>query len=416
VYIIKENRTYDQVLGDLPQGRGDPFLCIFGEEITPNQHKLAREFVLLDNTHCCGVLSADGHQWSTTGYVTDYLEKSFAGFPRSYPDLCGIEDHDGLAYSPGGFIWDAALARGLSVRNFGESSRFNEATWKDPARKGKPGYLDCLADWRERAGRIQYRTAAGMASLVPHSCTNTVGWLTHVPDVVRAEAFLRELAEWEKTGDMPRLSIMALPQDHTNGTGAGQPAPAACVADNDYAVGMIVEALSRSRFWKDSAVFIIEDDPQAGWDHISPYRTTAYVASPWCRRGAVVSELYSQTSLLRTMELILGIPPMNQLDAIATPMTACFTDTPDFTPFVKIPNRVPLEQMNPSVSDIRDPALRRDALVSAKLPLHKIDACPEDLFNRILWRNRKGTAIPYPEWAILPEDRREEDDDDDDDG
>jgi Phosphoesterase family len=260
---------------------------------------------------------------------------------------------------------------------------------------------------------VVYRTAAGLDSLVDHSCTNTVGWLTHVPDVVRATVFIDELRGWEKTGEMPHLSVMALPQDHTNGTGPGNPTPAACVADNDLAVGMVIEALSRSRFWPETAVFIIEDDPQAGWDHVSPYRTTAYVASPWCRRGEVVSEFYSQTSLLRTMELILGLAPMNLLDAIATPMTACFADKPDLTPFVALPNQIPLDQMNPSASRIEDPVLRHDALVSARLPLHKVDACPEDLFNRILWRAMRGSTEPFPEWATFPE---VSDDDDDDDG
>ena len=412
VYIIKENRTYDQVLGDLPEGRGDPFLCVFGEEITPNQHKICREFVLLDNTHCCGVLSADGHQWSTAGYVTDYLEKSFAGFPRSYPDFCGIEDHDTLAYSPSGFLWDAALKKNLWVRNFGESSAFNKAVWMDPGRKGKPGFLDCVNDWKDGMTQIDYQTGAGLDSLKEHTATNFVGWLTHVPDVVRAELFLRELKQWEEKGDMPALSVMVLPQDHTNGTSPGQPTPAACVADNDLAVGRVVESLSHSRFWKDLAIFIIEDDPQAGWDHVSPYRTTAYVVSPWCKRGAVVSELYSQTSLLRTMELILGLPPMNLLDAIATPMTACFADKPDLTPFKAVPNNIPIEQMNGQASLITDPILREDALVSSRLPLDRVDACPEDVFNRILWRAMKGTAAPYPEWASFPEDMLEEDDDD----
>ncbi|MFO1491042.1 MAG: alkaline phosphatase family protein [Kiritimatiellia bacterium] len=413
VYIIKENRTYDQVLGDLPQGRGDPFLCVFGENITPNQHKICREFVLLDNTHCCGVLSADGHQWSTAGYVTDYLEKSFAGFPRSYPDLCGIEDHDALSYSPSGFLWDAALKKNLWVRNFGESSNVNSARWTDPASKGKPGYIDCVNDWKDGMTRITYRTTSGMESLEPHSCTNFVGWLTGVPDVVRAELFIRELKEWTAKGDMPALSVMVLPQDHTVGTGQGNPTPAACVADNDLAVGRVVEALSHSPFWKDLAVFIIEDDPQAGWDHVSPYRTTAYVVSPWCRRGAVVGEMYSQTSLLRTMELILGLPPMNLLDAIATPMTTCFADHPDPTPFTAVPNNIPVEQLNGQASLIPDPVLKQDALASARLPLDKVDACPEDVFNRILWRAMKGSAAPYPEWATVPEGLRGDDDDDD---
>lgn len=409
VYIIKENRTYDQVLGDMEQGNGDPSLCIFGEKVTPNQHKIAREFVLLDNTHCCGVLSADGHQWSTSGFVNDYLEKQFAGFPRSYPDLCGADEHDALAYSPGGFLWDAALARGRTVRIFGESSGVNRAAWKDVGRKGSPSWRDHIENLEKKSGLIAYWMTPALESLRNHTCTNTVGWEPSIPDVVRAGRFLDELAGWEKNGEMPNLCLMTLPMDHTFGTGHGKPTPAATVADNDLAVGRIVEALSRSKFWASCAVFIIEDDPQNGWDHVSPYRTTAYLSSPYAKRGAVVSELYSQNSILRTIELILGLSPMNQLDAIATPMTACFNDAPDMAPFVSVPNQIPLTQMNGDPKKISDARARRDAVVSARLPLQKVDACPEDVLNEILWRAMKGTHIPYPGWAILP-DAEDEDD------
>jgi YVTN family beta-propeller protein len=402
IYVIKENRTYDQVLGDMPEGNGDPFLCTFGEEITPNQHRISRDFVLLDNLYCCGVLSADGHQWSTTGFVTDYVEKQFAGWPRSYPDLCGPDDHDALAYSPKGFIWDAVIAAGLAHRNFGESSAFNRARWRDAAREGKPGWLDHVANWERRGNEIVYETKPGIPSLIGHACTNTVGWETTIPDVARVERFLDEFREWEKTGEMPRLCIMALPADHTFGTAPGAPTPAATVADNDLAMGRLVEAVSRSRFWTNTVIFAVEDDPQNGWDHVSAYRTTAYVAGVHVRRGAVVSEHYSQNSILRTIELILGLKPMNQLDAIATPMTACFQQEPDPRPFAAVPNRVPLTQMNGQVSDLRHPQLRKDARVSSRLPLDKVDACPEDAFNRILWRAMRGPDEPYPEWAILP--------------
>jgi hypothetical protein len=178
------------------------------------------------------------------------------------------------------------------------------------------------------------------------------------------------------------------------------PTPAAQVADNDLAVGKIVEALSRSKFWKDTCVFIIEDDPQSGWDHVSGYRTTAYVVSPYTKRKVVISTQYNQTSLLRTMELILGLPPMNQMDATATPMFDCFTSTPDFTPFAAVPNQVPLDEMNREPRKISDSTLRKDAYASAKLPLEKPDQCPEDLLNRILWRAAKGSQTPYPEWAV----------------
>ena len=410
IYVIKENRTYDQVLGDMPQGNGDPFLCVYGEQVTPNQHKIARDFVLLDNLYCCGVLSADGHQWSTAAYVTDYLEKEFAGWPRSYPDFCDVGGHDALAYSPQGFIWDAAMARGLTVRNYGESSMHNRAFWRD-GRGGRPGWRDHLANLQSGGDAIGYASVGGIGSLRPFTCTNTAGWETSIPDVVRVDNFLREFRAFERNGDLPALCIMDLPSDHTFGTSPAAPTPAAAVADNDVAVGRLMDAVSHSSYWSNTVIFIVEDDPQSGWDHVSPYRTTAYVVSPYTRRGAVVSEHYSQNSILRTMGLMLGLPPMNQLDAMAPPMAACFTDTPDFTPFTSVTNRIPLAQMNPGVSEIAHPQSRRDARVSARLPLDRVDACPEDVFNRILWRAAKGPDEPYPAWALLPEDQRVDDDD-----
>ena len=194
--------------------------------------------------------------------------------------------------------------------------------------------------------------------------------------------------------------VFWLPNDHTSGTKAGAPTPAAQVADNDLALGRMVEALSHSVFWKNTCLFGMEDDPQAGWDHVSGYRTTAYVISPYTRRHTVVSTQYNQTSLLRTMELMLGLPPMNQMDATANPMTACFTEQPDFTPYGCLTNTVPLDQINPAPKKIADADLRRDAYASARLPLAKPDQCPEDLLNRILWRFAKGSRTPYPTWAV----------------
>ena len=399
VYILKENRTYDQVLGDEPRGNGDPNLCIFGERISPNQHRLVRDFVLLDNTYCSGILSADGHQWTGTAITTDYMERSFAGFPRSYPDGMGDNEVDALAYSPAGFIWDNALAHGLTVRSYGEFAITRKA-WKDPQRKGKLHFLDHWREFTEGTDTIRIRSEPAIETLRGHMDTDTVGWDMDVPDVWRAAQFLKELKAFEETGKLPNLVIICLPNDHTSGTKAGSPTPAAQVADNDLAFGTIVEAISRSRFGKDTCIFAIEDDPQDGWDHVSGYRTTAYVISPYTRRGAVVSTQYNQTSVLRTIELILGLPPMNQMDATATPMFDCFTDTPNFTPFTALANNVPLDQMNPEPKKIADPLLRQQALASARLPLERIDACPEDLLNRILWHAMKGPAASYPAWAV----------------
>ncbi|HUR59497.1 MAG TPA: bifunctional YncE family protein/alkaline phosphatase family protein, partial [Opitutaceae bacterium] len=399
IYVIKENHTYDQDLGDLPQGNGNPALCVFGERVTPNQHKLAREFVLLDNTYCSGILSADGHQWSTSAMATDYLERSFVSWPRSYPAGNNTNEVDAMAYSPAGFIWDNALAHGKTLRDYGEFT-ISTKRWRDPARKGKPAFLDCYRQFVNATDEIIMGSVGSVEPLKPHVATQSVGWDMDVPDVFRAAQFIAELKQFEAKGELPHLILLWLPNDHTSGTKFGSPTPAAQVADNDLAFGRVVEAVSHSRFWKDTCIFAIEDDPQSGWDHVSGYRTVAYVASPYTKRGAVVSTQYNQTSVLRTIELMLGLPPMNQMDATATPMFDCFTATPDFTPFTSVPNQVPLDEMNPDPKTVRDPQLRKDAYASARLPLNKEDQCPEDVLNRILWRAMKGVHVPYPVAAI----------------
>jgi len=409
VYIIKENRTYDQVLGDIPEGNGDPSLCIFGDRITPNQHKMVREFVLLDNTYCSGILSADGHQWSDSAFATDYMEKSFAGFPRSYPDGMEDSDVDALAYAPSGFIWDNAIDQGKSLRVYGEFA-ITETSWVDPDKKDGLTFLDYYRDFVDQTGLINITSRPAIESLRPYLNMQTVGWDMDIPDVFRAAQFIKELREYERSGRLPHLIIICLPNDHTSGTRAGAPTPAAQVADNDLAFGQIVEALSHSRFWAKTCIFAIEDDPQAGWDHVSGYRTTAYVISPYTKREAVISTQYNQTSILRSVELILGLPPMNQFDATATPMSDCFSTEPDFTPYVAVPANVPLDQMNPDPKKISNTTLRKDALASAKLPLEQVDRCPEDVLNRILWHAMKGPQTPYPQWAVtadVDEDERD---------
>ncbi|MEZ5964227.1 MAG: alkaline phosphatase family protein [Planctomycetota bacterium] len=408
VYVLKENRTYDQVLGDLPQGNGDPELCVFPERVTPNQHALARNFVLLDNTYCAGILSADGHEWSTSAFVTDYLEKSFAGFPRSYPDGMGDDEKDALAYAPSGFLWDHAIAKGLSLRNYGEFCQ-PRVHWRDPARQDTIHFLDCYRTWKGENDDVVFGCEPVVPSLAPYSPSGYVGWDMAVPDQYRADFVLRELAGFEEKGEFPRLTLICLPNDHTSGTGKDRPTPASQVADNDLALGRIVEGLSHSRFWPKMAIFVIEDDPQAGWDHVSGYRTTAYVASPYAKRGAVVGTQYNTTSILRTIEQILGLPPMNAFDASATPMFDCFQDTPDLAPFVALPSNVPFDEMNPGSTALADPALRADAERSAQLDFSRVDRAPEDVLNRILWRAMKGSSVPYPEWAVS-----KVDDDDDD--
>lgn len=407
VYVIKENRTYDQVFGALPRGRGRAELCIFGPEVTPNQHKLVSEFVLLDNTYCAGILSADGHQWSTAAASTDYLEKSFAGFPRSYPDGMGDDEIDALSYSPGGFLWDNALAHQVSLRNYGEFM-LPRVRWSDPNRKGTPDFLSCFRTWQGLEQSVIFESTAGIESIKEFSPTKYVGWNMSVPDQYRADFIIEELKQFEAQGNLPQLIIICLPNDHTSGTAANCPTPAACMADNDLAFGRIVEALSHSRFWPELAIFAIEDDPQAGWDHVSGYRTTAYVVSPYARRGVTVSTNYNTTSVLRTIEQILGMKPMNLFDASATPMFDCFSDNADLTPFDAVPAQVPLDQMNTVPQAIRDPLLREHAEISARLNFAEVDRCPEETLNRILWHAQKGPDTPYPDWAAHPEAEEDE--------
>jgi hypothetical protein len=259
--------------------------------------------------------------------------------------------------------------------------------------------LDALHNFTSNANAIDYTCEPDIEALRPYIVTNTIGWDLDVPDVFRAAQFIAKLKQYEASGTMPNLIILWLPNDHTSGAKPGSPTPAAHVADNDLAVGQVVEAVSHSSFWTNTCIFATEDDPQSGWDHVSGYRTTAYVASAYTKRGAVISTQYNQTSLLRTMELMLGLPPMNQMDATATPLFDCFTNTPDFTAFDAVPHRVPLDQLNPSPKLISDSILRHDAFLSAKLPLAEEDQCPEDLFNHILWRLAKGPQTPYPACA-----------------
>jgi hypothetical protein len=399
IYIIKENRTYDQVLGDVKTGNGDESLCIYGERVTPNQHQLVRDFTLLDNTYCSGILSADGHNWADSGIATDYVEREFAGWARSYP--CGgfgENGADALAYSPAGFIWDNALAHGKSVHDFGEFCT-SDKRWKNSTVKKKITFNDCYQDFITGANAIEYTAVPDIEALRPLIETDWSSWDLEVPDVIRAAKFNKRLKEFERQNNLPALTVFWLPNDHTEGSKANCPKAEAMVADNDLALGQIVEAVSHSAFWKDTCIFVIEDDPQNGWDHVSGYRTTAYVVSPYTKRGAVVKTQYNQTSLLRTMELMLGLPPMNQFDATATPMFDCFTNRADFTAFTALTNSVALDEMNPPPKKIKDAQLHKDALASARLPLDKPDQCNEDVLNRILWRAAMG-AKPYPEWAV----------------
>jgi len=374
VYIIKENRTYDQVFGDLPQGNGEPNLCLFPEAITPNHHALVREFVLLDNFYVDGEVSADGHEWSMGAYASDFVERiwpiGYRGDRRvPYPSEGALFE---AAKPSGGYLWDKAAEKGVSYRSYGEFVA-NGRTPSDPATtpvKALEGHFDPFF----RSFDMDY------------------------PDGKRADRFLHELAEFEKAGEMPRLVILRLPNDHTSGTSPGKWTVTASVGDNDLALGRVIEGLSRSRFWPRMAVFIVEDDAQNGSDHVDAHRTVALAISPYIKRHSVDSTLYSTSSMLRTIELILGLEPMSQFDAAARPMFASFSNQPDLAPYLHRPARVDINARNNG----REPM----AAVSERLNLEIEDRADDLLFNEIIWKAVKGAdaIVPPPVRAafVLP--------------
>jgi YVTN family beta-propeller protein len=385
LYIIKENRTYDQVLGDMKEGNGDPKLLMFGEEITPNQHALARQFTLFDNFYCSGVLSADGHTWVNEAYVSDYLEKTFGGFTRSYPD----DGSDPLAYVPTGFLWDNALAHKQTFRNFGEYV-------KNTFQPSKATWADLYADYQNGTHNVTVTVKPNLQSLEPYTHPGYPWFPLLMPDVYRARLFLDELKACEKKGELPNLIYLTLPCNHTNGTRPSSPTPRAMVADNDLALGQVVEAVSKSKFWPETCIFVVEDDPQNGFDHVDAHRTVALAISPYTKRQFVDHTNYNQTGMVKTIELMLGLPPMNQLDLSATPLRHCFQATADLTPYSCIPNLIKLDEMNKPLGDLLGPALEW-AKKSLGLDLEEGDAADEDTLNRILWFATHGDGAPYPE-------------------
>src|SRR5262249_29992360 len=340
IYIIKENRTYDQIFGDLPQGNGDPSLAIFGRNVTPNLHALAEQFVLLDNYYTSGDQSGLGHQWCDEAYANDYVHK----YGNARNDFAGTNP---MAFAPTGFLWDNALNHGKSVRIYGEFANQtritpSNATWTD--------------FWNARTNGTPGPTIVGgsrVKSVQPILSPIFPGYNMGIPEQIRADLFLQEFRQFEESGQLPNLIVMLLPIDHTNGTSTGFPTPRAMVADNDRAVGRIVEAVSKSSYWPKTAIAMTEDDAQAGVDHIDGHRSEALIVSPYTRRGAVDSTLYTTINLVRTIEQILGLAPMNQFDAAAHTMANAFSNNPDNSPFTALPNEIPLDEMNPSVAGLR---------------------------------------------------------------
>ena len=386
VYVIKENRSYDQYFGSLGKGNGDPSLDLYEENVIPNQRRLARDYVLLDNFYANGGNSADGHQWLTQAAETDYAY--WPGYNgRSYPK----NGDDPLAFAGSGFLWDHLAAHHKTFADFGEYVG---------EMGGKNGDLRAQLLEQYRAGSDftgAFSTKAPIARLNQFLIPDYPAYGLKVPDVVRARIFLRHLKDWEGAGAMPNLVMVQLPSDHTEGTTPGFSTPNACLADNDLAVGQIVEGISHSKFWKSTLILIVEDDAQDGLDHVDGHRTVALAISPYIRREAIDSSFYSQVSMVKTIELILGLPPLSIFDLIANDMRQSFQSTPDLTPYQAIVPAQSIYDRNPAASALTGQA-KADALASAAMDWHEPDDVPTEQLDRILWRNAMGTKSTYPVW------------------
>ena len=372
-YVIKENRTYDQVLGDIPEGNGDTSLVLFGERITPNQHALAKEFVLLDNFYVDAEVSADGHQWTMGAYANDFVEKTW---PTSYGGRGGTYPGEGkreMGNNKGGFIWNACKRSGVSYRSYAE-------------------FVD--------DGK------ANIEELKGHFCPYYAGWGMNIRDTTRFYQWKRDFDSLLAINAVPQFNSLRMGNDHTEGLRKGAPTPYAHVADNDLAVGMLVDYLSKSPIWNETAIFIIEDDAQNGADHVDAHRSTAYLAGGFVKRRFVDHTAYTTASMLRTMELILGVPPMTQYDAAATPMWRCFDTVAKASDFT-------LRKSNIDLND-KNVAINKWQQKSEKFNLAKEDAAPDLEFNEVLWHAIKG-EIPFPgakRSAFVQVTPKDEDDDD----
>ena len=365
LYIIKENRTYDQVFGDIAIGNGDANLTLFGRDVTPNHHALAEQFVLLDNLYCNGEVSVDGHQWCDAGIVTEFMQRAWV---YSYSGKGSLNESASVSEPQSGYIWDACKKKGLSYRSYGES-------FKAHSSEAAPEPV-----------------VAATTSLVGHGSERFVGvgWPKGKPfrDTDKADIFLSEWKEFEQKNALPNFMIMSLGEDHTRGTTPGAFTPKAAVASNDQALGKIVDGISHSPSWKDTAIFVVEDDAQNGPDHVDSHRTVALVISPYTKRGIVDSTMYSQASMLRTMELILGLNPMTQYDQSAPPMFASFSAKADLTEYTLVGPRIDLTAKNANNAI--------GAATSRKLDFSDYDRADENKLNRVLWASIKGINTPYP--------------------
>jgi len=408
IYIIKENRTYDQVLGDLPQGNGDKSLTLFGRDVTPNQHALAERFVLLDNFYCCAEVSADGWDWSTSGMISEYTARNapynYSGRGRNYDfegqnngvpvDLLGYPD---VARAPSGYIWDLAHKNGVSFRNYGFYCNFIDAETRtkiggkysgtDNAPNKK--VLEGKTDQNFRLYDLTYADSEAFQKLnIPSPYLRKK--FGKNDSVSRFSEWKLEYEAYVQSKTMPKLMLVRLGNNHTRGTTPGAPSARAMVADNDFAVGQLVETVSRSPYWKSTAICILEDDAQNGFDHVDAHRSIAFVISPHIAKGTVDSTFYNTDSMLRTMELLLGLPPMCQYDAVATPIAVFKRDAANDVPYTAIlPDKAIISEVNGKRAYRAEDSRR---LISTT----REDATPDDIMNDILWHGVKGRHIAKP--------------------
>jgi YVTN family beta-propeller protein len=384
VYIIKENRSYDQYFGAIGKGNGDPMLQAYGDAVIPNTRELAREFVLLDNFYATGGNSGDGHQWVTQASETDYtIWPGYQG--RSYPK----NGDDPLAFADSGFIWDNAHRAKKAIADFGEFVGILTTV-------GPGDRIKLLEDYKAGSNfQGRFQTVAPIAPLNRFVVKDYPAYSLNVPDVVRARIFLQHLKQWEAAGAMPSLVMVQLPSDHTAGTQPGFSTPKACLADNDWAVGQIVEGITHSSFWRSSLIFVVEDDAQSGLDHVDGHRTVALAVSPYIRRGSIDSTFYSQCSMIKTIEMILGLPSMSLFDLIANDMRNSFQSKPEFTPYRAIEPQQSIYEMNRPLAELKGPA-REAAIASMHMNFREPDDVPTEILNAILWHDAMGWSTPVP--------------------
>ncbi|MDZ4797244.1 MAG: alkaline phosphatase family protein, partial [Bryobacteraceae bacterium] len=364
IYIIRENRTYDQVMGDMPKGNGDPRIAIFGKNVTPNGHAIADQYVLFDNLYCDGEVSVDGHSWSNSAYATDYNEKlwplTYGGHSKASYTLANLP--------PGGNMWELARRKGLTYRSYGEyTTRSSDST--------------------------RMEAIPGIAALVGHVAP--MFKLPGMRDTDNVKAFIAEFDEFEKNYEvkdpskrLPNMIVMSLAENHTQGTRPGARTPSAMVANNDYAVGMLVDRVTHSRYWPETAIFIIEDDAQDGSDHVDARRTVGLVISPYIKRGTVDSTLYTTSGMLRTMQLLLGLPPMSQFDAAAMPMYNAFGTKADLSAYTHVTPMIDVNETNTATA--------WGAKESLAMNLDEVDEAPMFALNEIIWKSVKGADSPMP--------------------